>query len=117
MGRSRSSFHGLKDGYVFYQSLKDTHPSVYSSVSAGLSNWADPQRKTSISEKLRAMAQIEKQKEKNFLSDIFGFDVTYDINNENFEKDFFQALNKALQLKGVYDRHKARFTNASGTQN
>lgn len=117
MGRSRSSFHGLKDGYVFYKSLKDTHPSVYSSVSAGLSNWADPQRKTGISEKLRAMAQIERQKEKNFLSDIFGFDVTYDINNKNFEKDFFQALNKALQLKGIYDRHKARFTNAGGTQN
>lgn len=117
MGRSRNSFHGLKDGYVFYQSLKDTHPSVYSSVSAGLSNWADPQRKTGISEKLRAMAQIERQKEQNFLSDIFGFNVTYDINNKNFEKDFFQALNKALQLKGVYDRHKARFTNAGGTQN
>lgn len=108
--RSRS----LSDMYVYYEHLGTTYPSLHDKLKNDLQNTAfglGSGGKTkdsfqSTAAKLRAMSNIELQKERKFIQANFGKDIPFEIEDDDDFRKFIDTFNKFMQLKEVYEANK-----------
>lgn len=111
----------LSSNYVYYETLKDEPTSYmknisYSDINSLLQRYRD-EIDTSLldSSKVRAMAEIELNKEIRLLKEKFGKDLDAEsfLQSPNFDKDKFatlykdlnKAINTALGFEKVYERN------------
>lgn len=98
--------------WVYYNSLKETHPSFYNTIynrinsSFGTEGYASKRLQTA--EKLSNMAAAERRKELQFLQKTFGANIDIDLSNPNSVKNFVKAFQDLMKFKGVADRAKQR---------
>lgn len=104
----------LSDMYVYYEHLNKTYPNLYSKLKNDLNNTAfglGSQGKVKNSfqataSKLRAMSNIELQKERNFIKSSFGKDIPFEIKDDDDFRKFIDTFNSFMQVKEVYEANK-----------
>lgn len=99
-----------KQNYVFYEYLRtDSDNEILANqVTTNYTNAFSSKPKTpdlSIVDKLKEMAQNERDKEQNFIKYTFGVNISYDLDYKN-TKDFIDAFNSYMQLQNVYEARK-----------
>lgn len=111
MARNDPPFGGnpLSQEYVYYESLSydgdPVHKRLYNQVKNSLGVLGNSNTQIETSTTLFKMAQVERQKEIAFLTNVFGFKVNADLNDRNSGKVIIEAFNSTLNLKRIYDRN------------
>ncbi len=113
-------FYGVDAKFVYYKDLKRTHPGEYWSlmIRKNLHEANYGAKMDEISLRLLSFAKAEARKEINLLKEYFGVNNLSlgkdDLFDDAFGKNLVEAINTALQLKEVYDRHMTRIAGKNG---
>lgn len=103
----------LSQGYVYYKELSEYEPGskqaiLYQNVKNSLSIAKGVNVHFETSSMLLEMAKVEREKEKAFLENIFGFKIHSELNEETAGKEIIEAFNSTLNIKAAYDRNIKR---------
>lgn len=113
-------FYGLKSKFVYYDSLQETHPSVYAAIANKKIEHSVYHNSTmlAIAEKLRAMASVEGAKEVALLQKFFNVTSLHlspsDMYSKDIGKTIVESINIALQFKATYERMLTRIVGKNG---
>ena len=106
--------YGTRSKFVYYNSLKDTHPEFYNSIASERIRHSEEHMNamSKISTNLREMAKIEGAKEIALLRKFFNvtsLDLSQsDLYSQTIGIEIVNSINTALSFKDAYERHLTR---------
>jgi hypothetical protein len=93
-------FYGLKSKFVYYDSLQETHPSVYAAIANKKIEHSVYHNSTmlAIAEKLRAMASVEGAKEIALLQKFFNVTSLHLSPSDMYSKDIGKTIVESINI-------------------
>lgn len=125
----RPKIKSLSQMYVFYESLKDeniiyangeTSEALYAAAERGVEQYAEyygKQSRSTIATTLISMSNNERDKELDALREVFGVNMSIDLNSPEDMKALVIAFNSTLNLKSNFERNLTRIKNVKGQIN
>lgn len=114
MGKHFLEYYGPRSKFVYYNSLQETHPSIYKDLVSKRQTHAEQHnsKMMEIASNLRIMAGIEGAKEIALLKQFFNVgDLSLDqgdLYSRSIGKTIVESINIGLSFKDTYERHLER---------
>lgn len=109
----------IRNGYFFYDRMatdyNNRYAQYYNRAEDGILSFFSELSETTAGNvsTLTRLWQVERQKEITAFNKFFGINTSLNFDSPNIGKELISAYNYVLQLKNIYNRNKALFTNPS----